>query len=83
MVALLRLAGVLLGAYLRAWTVAFSLVFVLRGEPPPWNLFVRYFQMAWTFRAGETPSFIWLSSVIVFLPIAGIAIMLVRKSARR
>ena len=83
MAAFLRYAGTLLGAYLVAWTVAFILVFLLRGESPPWNLFVRYFQMAWTFQAGEIPSFIWLSSVIIFLPIAGIGITLIRKFARR
>jgi hypothetical protein len=83
MKSLLRHAIGLLGAYTVAWTGSFTLMFWLRGETPPWDLFVSYFRRAWTFRAGEIPSFIWLWSVIAFVPLAVVSVAVVRRLGRQ
>ena len=71
----LRITVALLLAYLLIWTVCFAVVFVLGGEMVPWDSYLTYFMLAWTFRAGEMPTFIWWSSFIVFVPTAVLVFM--------
>tara|TARA_R110002049_G_scaffold15246_1_gene62601 strand:- start:1080 stop:1298 length:219 start_codon:yes stop_codon:yes gene_type:complete len=56
-----------------AWTVSYTLTIVSRGEGRDFTCFLEYFRLAWTFRGGELPSFIWLFSILVFLPLAGLS----------
>jgi hypothetical protein len=66
----LRIAAALVVGHFLTWTTCFAAMFLLRGEAVPWDLYLTYLTMAWTFRGGEIPMFIWWSSVIVFVPIA-------------
>jgi hypothetical protein len=74
-----------LGIYLVAWTACFAVMFMLRGDTVPWDLYFSYFALAWTFRGGELPVFIWLSSLVVFIPLAVLVLIAMRRggSARR
>jgi len=64
----------LVAAYFAAWTASFVFIFFSRGETPPWDLYWSYLMMAWTFRAGELPTFIWLFSVVAFVPLATLVV---------
>jgi hypothetical protein len=72
----LRTTVALLGTYLVAWTVCFAAMFLLRGEAVPWDLYLSYLGMAWTFRGGEIPALIWISSLVVFIPLAAVLLRL-------
>ena len=76
MATLLRTILALVGAYLIAWTVCFAVTFSLRGETAPWDQYLSYLGMAWTFRAGEVPALIWISSLVVFVPLAAVVVWL-------
>lgn len=76
MATLLRTILALVGAYLIAWTVCFAVTFSLRGETAPWDQYLSYLGMAWTFRAGELPALIWISSLVVFVPLAAMVVWL-------
>jgi hypothetical protein len=51
--------------YACCWVVAYFAIFASNGDFDPRYL-VSYFVMAWTFSAGEIPSFIWLVSLALF-----------------
>jgi hypothetical protein len=36
--------------------------------------FRSYFRAAWTFHAGELPGFIWLFSIVAFVPLAAVVV---------
>src|SRR5690349_6178329 len=72
----LRTAVVLVGAYVVAWTASFAVMFSLRGEAVPWHQYLSYLQMAWTFRGRELPALIWISSLVVFVPLAALVVWL-------
>jgi hypothetical protein len=76
MATFLRITVALLGAYLVAWTASFAVMFSLRGEAVPWDQYLSYLKMAWTFRAGELPALIWISSLVVFIPLAAVLVRL-------
>jgi hypothetical protein len=81
MATFLRTAVALLGIYLVAWTLCFAVMFALRDEAVPWDLYLSYFAMAWTFRPGEIPAFIWAASLVVFVPLAAVwAFVAVRRA---
>jgi hypothetical protein len=80
---LLRYAAVLVTVYFATWTAAYVGVFVSRGDGLDFSHVFEYFGLAWTFRGGELPSFIWLFSVIAFLPLAGLSVFLLRRYERR
>ena len=80
---LLRYAVVLVAVYLVAWTAAYAVMFVSRGDGLDFTHFFEYLGLAWTFSGGELPSFIWLCSVIAFLPLAGLSVFLLRRYDRR
>ena len=82
MATFLRTTVALLGIYLVAWTVCFAVMFVLRGEEVPWDLYLSYLGLAWTFRAGEIPALIWASSLVVFVPLAAVLVFIAVKRAR-
>ncbi len=78
----LRYAIALLATYLLAWTLSYASMFVARGDGLDFTYFFEYFALAWTFRAGEVPSFIWLFSVAAFLPLTVLVIYLLRRQPR-
>ena len=59
-------ATVLVGLYLACWIVSHCLLFLLRGEGLGLQYLSSYFLAAWTFSAGELPTFIWLGSLVLF-----------------
>jgi hypothetical protein len=79
----LRYAAVLVSAYLGAWTAACGVVLLTRGDGLAFTHFFEYLRLAWTFTGGELPSFIRFFSVIAFLPLAGLAIFVLRRYERR
>ena len=79
----MRYAVVLVAAYLVAWTAAYAVMFVSRGDGLDFTHCFEYLGLAWTFSGGELPSFIWLYSVIAFLPLAGLSVFLLRRYDRR
>ena len=80
---LLRYAGFLVAVYLAAWTASYVGMFLIRGGALDLSHFFKYFGLAWTFRGGELPTFIWLLSVIAFLPLARLSVILLRRYKRR
>jgi hypothetical protein len=72
----------LLCTYVFTWTASFAFMFMLRDEVVPWDLYVSYFVMAWTFRAGEIPASIWLMSVVAFVPLAALVVIVMRRRGR-
>jgi hypothetical protein len=78
-----RYAVVLVAVYLAAWTASYAVMFVSRGDGLDFCHFFEYFRLAWTFHGGELTSFIWLFSVIAFLPLAVLSVFLLRRYERR
>ena len=76
---LLRYAVVLTAVYFAAWTGSYSVTLFSRGDGLDFTHFFEYLGLAWTFRGGELPSFIWLFSIIAFLPMAGLVVFLLRR----
>ena len=68
--------------YLAAWTASYVAMFFSRGDGWDFSHFCEYFALAWTFRGGEIPTFIWWFSVFAFFPLAGLAIFLLKKYER-
>ena len=83
MATFLRTTVALLGIYLVAWTICFAVMFLLRGEAVPWDQYFSYLGTAWTFRAGEIPALIWVSSLVVFVPLAAVLVLIAVRRARR
>ena len=75
----IRYAAALLVAYAIAWTAAYTGTFLSRGDGLDFRYFVQYFVLAWTFRAFELPGFIWIFSIVIFLPLSAGAVALVRR----
>ena len=78
-----RYAFLLIAVYLAAWTASYMVMFGARGDGLDFGYFFEYFALAWTFRGGELPTFIWFLSVIAFLPMAALSILLVKRYKRR
>ena len=78
----LRFMIALVGTYVFAWTASFIFMFASRDEATPWDLYFPYLRVAWTFRAGEIPSFIWLYSVVVFVPLSTLVVIVLRRLGR-
>ena len=66
-----------------AWTVSYLFVMVSRGDGLDFSYYLEYFELAWTFNGFEIPTFIWLFSIVAFLPLATLAVILTRKYARQ
>jgi hypothetical protein len=80
---LLKYAVVLVPVYLAAWTASYTYMFLSRGDGWDFSFFFEYLGLAWTFSGGELPTFIWLFSIIGFLPLAGLSIFLLWRYERR
>jgi hypothetical protein len=57
-------------------------MFLSRGDGIEFSQYFEYLGLAWTFRAGELPLFLWLFSVIGFVPLAALVIILFRHDER-
>jgi hypothetical protein len=79
----LKYVFVLFAVYLAAWTVSYTAIMSSQGGALDSTYLVEYLRLAWTFNGGELPSLIWLSSIIAFLPLAGLAVSFVRRWDRR
>jgi hypothetical protein len=79
----LKYVGVLVAIYFAAWTASYAFMFISPGDGLDFSHFFEYFRLAWTFRGGELPSFIWLFSVIAFLPLAVLSFFLLRRYDRQ
>ena len=77
-----RYVVALVGAYLVAWTLSYTLVFLSRGDGLDFRYFFEYFALAWTFRAGELPGFIWFLSLAVFLLVAPLVLLVLRRRSK-
>ena len=76
---LLKYVLVLAATYLAAWTGSYAFIFVSQGDGFKFTYYFEYLAAAWMFRAGELPFFIWLFSVIAFLPLAVLVVFLLRR----
>jgi hypothetical protein len=57
-------------------------MFLSRGDGLDFSHYFEYFGLAWSFHGGELPSFIWLFSLIAFLPLAGLSVFVVRRFSK-
>ena len=76
---LLEYAVALVIAYLAAWTASYAFVFVARDDGLDLTHYFDYLALAWTFRGGELPSFIWTFSLTAFLPLAVLLVFGLRR----
>ena len=53
-------------AYPACWVLAHCAVMLLRSDGLSLQYLAPYFRQAWTFSAGELPSFIWLASLVLY-----------------
>jgi len=60
----------LLVTYMLAWTLAYSYVFVSRGDGLDFGHYFEYLFLAWAFNGFELPMLIWLISLVIFVPLA-------------
>ena len=74
-----RYAIALCVTYFVAWTVSYLIIFLTRGDGLNLPHYFEYLVLAWTFRAGELPFFIWLFSILGFLPLAILVVFLLHK----
>jgi len=72
----------LLATYMIAWTVSYLFAMVSRGDGLDFRYYFECFVLAWTFNAFEIPTFIWLFSIIAFLPVATLVVTLMRRHGR-
>lgn len=82
MMKMLHLTLVLMATYLAAWTASYLATFVSWGDGLNFAHFFEYLRLAWSFSGGELPTFIWLLSLVIFVPLAGLAIWLLKRQAR-
>ena len=69
-------------AYFASWVVAYTAVSVSRGDGWDFTHFFAYLKLGWQFRGGELPSFIWLLSTILFVPLAAVSLYVSKRSRR-
>ena len=82
MVVFLKYTFTLVPVYFLAWTAAYVAMFIIRRESLDFTKLFEYLGSAWMFRGGELPTFIWLPSIVAFLPMAGLAIFLLKRSGK-
>ena len=78
----LKYTLVLVAVYLAAWTAAYAIMLMSRGDGLDFRNFAEYLWLGWTFKGGELPTFIWIFSMIAFLPLAGLAVFFLRRYER-
>ena len=79
----LRYALLLLGVYMLSWTAAYLLVMVLRGGGWDFGHYFEYLILAWTFRGGELPTFIWFFSLAGFLIVGTLTVVFMWRNEKR
>ena len=80
----LLLWGLLLPpTYIICWTLAFVLTFLFGGDVPDFRLYFKYLVDSWTFNGFERPTFVWLFSLILFLPVASLVFALAIRRGRQ
>ncbi len=79
MKALFRYAAALLAAYFAAWTISYLIVMYNAVHRLDFSEYFSWFALAWTFHGLEMVALTWLLSIILFFPIAALAIFLVRR----
>jgi hypothetical protein len=70
-----HILAILLICYLVAWTLAYALVM-----GTDFGYYFSYLGLAWTFRALELPTFIWMLSVALCIPLAGLVLWRLRRN---
>jgi hypothetical protein len=70
----LKYTGALFATYMVAWSASYVFMFISRGDPLDFRYYWEYFKLAWTFNGLEVPSFIWLFSIVAFLPLAALLV---------
>jgi hypothetical protein len=75
----IRRTTIALLAYPACWAVAHVSVMLTRGDGPALEYLVPYFKLAWSFSAGELPSFIWLFSLVLWAGAMGTWLAVVRR----
>ncbi len=74
--------ALILFTYALAWTVTYFGVFMSRGDRFTPELYFSYMKLAWFFKgSGELVGFIWVCSLVLFVPFAATSIWLVRKKS--
>ena len=63
---MLKKIDLALAAYIPCWVVAHCMVMLSRGDGLALDYLLPYFKGAWSFSAGELPSFIWLVSLAIY-----------------
>ncbi|HYL86607.1 MAG TPA: hypothetical protein VE263_20450 [Candidatus Angelobacter sp.] len=79
---LFRYAAGVLGAYFVAWTISYVIVMYNAVKRLNFSEYFHWLQLAWTFRGLEMVAVTWLMSIVLFLPLAGAVIFLVRRMGR-
>jgi len=77
--ALCRYTFPLLVAYSIAWTLAYILI-IGRLD---FTYYAEWFVLAWTFRGFEMVGFTWLLSLVIFLPLAAVAMFVEWRLGKR
>jgi hypothetical protein len=78
-----RYAFALLVAYFVAWTVSYVIVMFNAVHRLDFSEYFNWFELAWTLRGFEMVAITWLLNIAVFLPLAIVAVFLVRRFGRR
>jgi hypothetical protein len=69
--------------YLAAWTVAYAGMLLSRGDGLDFRYYFAYLGWAWTFRGGELPTYIFYFSLLLFLPLAVVSFIVLRRSTQK
>jgi hypothetical protein len=72
----------LLGAYFIAWSASYAIVTFNAVHRLDFSLYFEWLVPAWTFNGGEMVGAAWLLGIVAFLPLAGVAVFLVKRLGR-
>jgi len=75
---LARWSALSLLLYAIAWTISYVAMFSLRGDSLDFSYYFEYLAWGWSFSGGELPTFIWLSSLVLFLVLLASVVVLNR-----
>ncbi len=79
----LRYTIALLVTYLLAWTASYVFIFLTRGDGMDFSHYLKYFVLAWTFNGFELPTFILILSIVVFVPLAVLVVIQMRRREKQ
>ncbi len=69
--------------YLFAWTASYVFIFLSRGDGIDFSHYFKYFVLAWTFNGFELPTFIWIFSIVAFVPLAVLVVIQMRRREKQ